>query len=275
MIRNKDGGMKRLAVLLLILAMVSGITACSSNGKQVKNIYIYQNKPEIDEALKKVTAAYTAEHPDVQFTIETIGENYFTILKTKQATGDLPDVFTVIGNQGLGLWQSQLEDLSDQPWTADMIDLAKDEITGDDGKIYGLPLAIEGYGYVYNKELFKQAGIAAVPVTFSELKEDITNLKTGGVQPLIGAYLDWYQAGNFLINIGIARQEDPQAFIRGLYDGTSSIVGNKTFEELAEFIQYDFANGKDGLNTSFNAQTSKLINGEVAVTLGGNASTHA
>jgi len=236
----------------------------------VKTIHIYQNKIEIDEALKKTAEAYTALHPNVRFQIDSISDNFSTGLKTKQTAGELPDVFTVLGNQDLKLWQSQLEDLSDQPWTGDMIDIARQGITGDDGKIYGLPVSIEGYGYVYNKQLFEKAGIAEVPVTLSNLKAAVEKLKASGTQPLIGAYMDWYQAGNFLVNMGIARQPDPQAFIKGLYDGSATFVGNEIFKEVAEFIKYDYSQGENGLSTSFNMQTSALSGGTVAMTLGGN-----
>ncbi|WP_025690180.1 ABC transporter substrate-binding protein [Paenibacillus zanthoxyli] len=273
----------RVTMLCVSLAGVLALTACggqagegqnsqtsSSESAKTKTIYIYQNKIEIDKALKKTAEAYTALHPDIQFSIESVSDNFSTGLKTKLASGELPDVFTVLGNQDLKLWQSQLEDLTDQPWTKDMIPLAKEGITGDDGKVYGLPVSVEGYGYVYNKKLFQQAGISKVPVTLTELKQDVESLKSAGIQPLVGAYMDWYQSGNFLVNMGIARQKDPLAFIKGLYDGTATFVGNEIFKEVADFIQYDFANGKNGLSTNFNNQTTQLVNGEIAMTLGGN-----
>ncbi|MFC5468151.1 ABC transporter substrate-binding protein [Cohnella suwonensis] len=247
-----------------------GATASASSASAVKTIHIYQSKIEIDEALKKTAAAYTALHPDVQFQIDSISDNYSTGLKTKQASGELPDVFTIIGNQDLKLWQSELEDISDQPWTKDMIDIAKKGITGDDGKVYGMPVSVEGYGYIYNKQLFQKSGITDVPLTLTALKTDVDQLKSAGIQPLIGAYMDWYQAGNFLVTMGIARQPDPEAFIKGLYDGSSTFVGNDVFKQVAEFIKYDYSQGKNGLSTNFNAQTTAMVNGDAAMTLGGN-----
>lgn len=241
-----------------------------SSANDVKTIYIYQNKIEIDEALQKTTADYTALHPDVHFKIESVSDNYATGLKAKLASGEMPDLFTVVGNQNLKMWQSHLENLADQKWTADMIDIAKPAITGSDGGIYGMPVSIEGYGYVYNKKLFHKAGIAGVPLTFTDFQTDVEKLKSAKVQPVIQAYSDWYQAGNFMVNMGIARQPNPNAFIKGLYDGSATFVGNDIFRQVAEFIQYDFKQGKNDLSTSFNAQTAALYNGEVAMTVGGN-----
>ena len=41
------------------------------------------------------------------------------------------------------LWLDNLEDLSDQKWTADMVDISKPDITHE-GRIYGFPVGIEG-----------------------------------------------------------------------------------------------------------------------------------
>ena len=68
------------------------------------------------------------------------------------------------------------------------------------------------------------------------------NWQIAGVSaPISETYMDWYQLGNFMINLGFAGQEDPKAFIDGLSDGSASFVGNKVFEELADFITFEYA----------------------------------
>jgi raffinose/stachyose/melibiose transport system substrate-binding protein len=233
-------------------------------------IHIYQVKIEIDKALKDVAEIYMRQNPNVDFVIDSVSDNYTTGLKTKFAGGQAPDIFTVLGGSDLELWRPNLADLSDQTWTKDMIDLARAGITGKDGKVYGMPVSIEGYGYMYNKALLEKAGVKKTPKTLSELKTAVAKLKASGIQPMTGTYMDWYQAGMFLVNMGIARQPDPEAFIAGLNDGKVSFVGNKVFKEVAEFIQYDFSNCASPLNTGFNQQTSAFIGEKVAITLGGN-----
>ena len=34
-----------------------------------------------------------------------------------------------------------------------------------DGKVYGLPLSMEGFGYIYNKDIFAEVGIDPLPKT--------------------------------------------------------------------------------------------------------------
>ncbi len=46
-----------------------------------------------------------------------------------------------------------VEDLSDQEWLKNAVDGSLDDVTLD-GKVYGIPVSVEGYGLVYNKEIF-------------------------------------------------------------------------------------------------------------------------
>ena len=73
-----------------------------------------------------------------------------------------------------------------------------------------------------------------------------------------------------MINLGFAGQEDPKAFIDGLSDGSTSFVGNKVFEELADFITFEYALDTNPSTTDFNTQTSLVGSGDMAITIGGN-----
>ncbi len=281
--------MKRSLTLLLAGSMCFSLSACKSSspqpgssnqeqGKQTeassdtegtKTIYMYQSKIEIDDALKKVAEAYKESHPGIDIVIESASDNYSTSLKTKFMGGEAPDIFTIVGYEDAKMWSSHLEDLSDQPWAGNMIDLAKEGITIDQA-VYGMPVSVEGFGYMYNKNLFEKAGITELPKTVSSFKQTVEKLEAAGIQPITEPYMDWYQAGNFMVNVGIARQDDPMEFIKGLNDGTQSFAGNKVFEELGNFLLYDVSKCASPFNTDFNTQMSTFSNQEVAITLGGN-----
>ena len=242
--------MKKPAALLLILALVLGLTACGSasssddasseNGDDVKTIYIYQTKIEIQEALEAVTAKYTETHPNVRFQIESTADGYNTGLKAKFAGGEAPDIFSITGYSDALVWQSRLADLSDEPWVSDMVPAAQENVLID-GQVLAFPLSVEAAGYVYNTALFQAAGIDKVPTTREELADAVQKLSDSGVAaPITECYMDWYQLGNFMVNLGFAGQEDSKAFIDGLNDGTETFVGNPVFEELADYITFEY-----------------------------------
>jgi multiple sugar transport system substrate-binding protein len=90
------------------------------------------------------------------------------------------------------------------------------------GKIWGLPIAAAARGMFYNKDLYKQAGIASPPATWSQLLADSVqiNKKTGtfgfafdgkGVQAFrYFGYFLWNGGGDFFTPAGKAAFNSPQ-----------------------------------------------------------------
>ena len=128
-----------------------------------------------------------------------------------------------------------LEDLSDQPWVKDLVK-GTDEPMTKDGKLYGMPIGVEGYGYIYNKDLFAKAGITELPKTLSQLEAAAQKLQAAGITPFENGYGEWWVLGNHFVNIPFAQQEDPNAFIDGLNKGTEKITGNEVFEKWIEAV---------------------------------------
>lgn len=242
----------------------------SSNKDQVE-IYIYQNKVEIDEGLKAACNAYTASHPNVTFKIESNSNDYATSLKAMFAGGNAPDIFSTQGNDDLALMKDYTADLSDQPWVANMSEPSRASGTID-GKVLGWPLIVEGYGYLYHKDLFEAAGITELPKTRDELILVCEQLKAHGIEPMLTNYAEWYQTGVYYMNMAIARQDDPMTFMDGLTAGTVNLVGNKEFEDLTAWISVEMENSLSPLNMDFNTQMAKFCMKEAAITLGGNFS---
>ncbi|MFE7083303.1 ABC transporter substrate-binding protein [Priestia megaterium] len=258
-------------------------TACSNEsaaGNKANNdgkgnkvvVDIFQGKVEIADQLKALTDQYAKEHPNVTFNIQSVGggADGSSALKAKFASGNAPDLFTNGGYQDAQTWKAKLEDLSDQPWVKDAYDGTLDPMTMD-GKIYGQPTNLEGYGFTYNKALFKKAGITELPKTFSELEATAKKLKAAGITPFSIGYGEWFVLGMHGINIPFANQKDPDAFIKGLNDGTAKIEGNKEFQQYLKLLDLTVKYGnKNPLTTDYNTQVTKFANGEAAMIQQGN-----
>ena len=232
-------------------------------------IYIYQSKYEIDEALKAACAEYTALYPNVTFVVESSSsEDFQTQLKAMFSGGNAPDIFSTTGNVDLQLMSEYMEDLSDQSWVPYMSEPAM-EGGSVDGVVYGFPLAVEGHGYVYHKDMFAAAGITETPKTLTELREACDKLVAAGYTPFSSNFMEFYQSAMFHMNSPIARQADPMAFIAGLNDGTETIIGNQAFIDMANLISLEFSYAKSPLNTDFNTEVSDFATGQAAMMLGG------
>ncbi|SHM78066.1 ABC transporter substrate-binding protein [Gracilibacillus kekensis] len=292
--------MKRgLFLFLSMLFVVAIITGCSSsdsggddtssegedtnteeeteestdNSEEQVTLDFFQFKVEIADQLEEMIAEYEAENPNIKINLETVGggADYGAALKAKFASGEEPDIFNNGGFKELELWKEHLADLSDEPWVDNLLPIGKVPMTDTDGKLYGMPVNLEGYGFIYNKDLFEQAGIAEAPTTLTELKEAAQKLEDNGITPFAAGYGEWWVIGQHLLNIPFAQQEDPDTFIEGLYDGSETFIGNEKFEQFKEVIDTEIEYGNDNpITTDYNTQVTLFASGETAMLQQGN-----
>ena len=260
---------KVLAVSVGVLAgcFILQSSAFADEGKTT--VKVVQFKTELSEQMNDMAEAYMEEHPDVDLQIESIiSEDYDTVLKTRFANGEAPDIFSNQGYQNMTLWSEYLEDLSDQPWVDEMVDTSKEGISMD-GKIYGLPLYIEGYGFLYNKDYFEQAGITEVPTTLDEFKEVVQKLEDAGISPISVNGAEWYPNGLFLANIPVASQDDPNKFLEDLNNGTETFRDNQLFYDWLDLVDVMKEHAvTDPLSVDFSGVVSDFATGKVAMIMG-------
>ncbi|WP_019534235.1 ABC transporter substrate-binding protein [Paenibacillus ginsengihumi] len=277
-------GFKKTAALTMSAALLAGLAAgCGGNQAQDGNnagggaegnqvtLKIFQFKVEINEALNRLKDEYEKTHPNVKLQIETVGggADYGAALKTKFASNDAPDIFNNGGFREMETWMEHLEDLSDQPWVKDIAPVAKEPMSKD-GKIYGQPMNIEGYGFLYNKELFQKAGITELPKTLSQLEEAAKKLQAIGVTPFSNGYQEWWILGNHTFNVAVARQPDPNQFIAGLNDGSQKF-GGPIFDDWTRLVDLTLKYGQPNpLTTDYNTQVTNFATGKAAMMQQGN-----
>lgn len=123
-------------------------------------ISIFQFKVEAKDAFQKAIDIYTAANPQIKINMETVGggDDYGASLRAKMQSGQEPTIFNIGGPQDVLDWQDKLVDLSDQPWVDQAVDGTLGSVTID-GKVYGMPYAVEGYGIIVNREIFEAAGV--------------------------------------------------------------------------------------------------------------------
>ncbi|WP_372638264.1 ABC transporter substrate-binding protein [Cohnella sp.] len=246
-------------------------TPAGESPKKNVTIKMFQFKVEIAEQLQNLVNEYEKE-TGVKVQIETVGggADYGAALKAKFNSGDKPDIFNNGGFSDLDLWLENLEDLSDQPWVKDLVK-GTDEPMTHDGKLYGMPIGVEGYGFIYNKDLFAKAGITELPKTLSQLEDAAKKLQDNGITPFINGYGEWWVLGNHFVNLPFAYQADPNAFIAGLNDGSQKIPGNEVFENWTKLFDLTVKyGGKNPLQTDYNTQVTEFATGKAAMTQQGN-----
>ena len=176
---------KIISILLSMGLVVTSFAGCGtkSTAKEDGNgqgepveIVLYQYKLEIAKQLDAAVEKYMSQHKDVKIIVESNGEGYGTTLQAKMQSGQEPTIFNVQGPSDVNDWMHKLEDLSDQPWIEHTAKGTLEDITKDD-KVYGLPCGVEGYGFIYNKGIFEDAGIHAEEIKdFDSLEKAVIEL---------------------------------------------------------------------------------------------------
>ncbi|WP_050613409.1 ABC transporter substrate-binding protein [Bacillus testis] len=148
-------------LLLVAMSLASCSSSKSSSGtKDQITLDVFQFKVEFKDQFQKVAKKYQDEHPNVKINITTVGggQDYGAALKSKFASGKEPTIYNIGGPQDVEDWKNKLADLSDTKAASKALKGSLDGVSTG-GKVLGLPFNQEGYGFLYNKEVFEKAGI--------------------------------------------------------------------------------------------------------------------
>lgn len=259
-----------MAIVAIALVLASGFAAGEREASNKKVIRISQFKVEIADDFQTLAKEYE-QLTGVRVEVESLpSTNYQSTLRTKLAAGELPEIFNNEGYTQLVEWAEYLEDLSGERWVKDM---SESTIFGGsvDGKVYALPLYLEGYGFCYNKDMFEKAGIKSLPGTLSELEEACVKLEQAGFTPFGLPFGGNYNPGLFMFNVAVAQQPDVDAFIADAVAGKADFVGNKVMQEWVDLLDLTLEHCLGNpLELDFTGQMSTFALGEVAMTLANN-----
>ncbi|WP_160677735.1 ABC transporter substrate-binding protein [Clostridium sp. C8-1-8] len=145
------------------------MVGCGSNGggsssKSGKTeVTLIQNKVEIQPELENAAKQFNSSQSDVEVKVlGAAGDNLVTTLQSQFASSPAkaPTIFTCNSGSEFEKFFKYMAPM-DSAAAAKNIAKGQAEDTMKDGKLYGLPLAVEGIGLVYNKQMFKDAGIDA------------------------------------------------------------------------------------------------------------------
>jgi raffinose/stachyose/melibiose transport system substrate-binding protein len=133
--------------------LVTALSGCATTGNQ---LYILQNKPEIDTQLKAFAKIFEGEG-NVKVKVISCGGDSCSLgtqLQSDIAAGETPDIFVIDGLSAYNQYKDLILDVTGEKWSTDT-DLAFKV----DGRVYGFPVAVEGWGMAYNADLLAKANI--------------------------------------------------------------------------------------------------------------------
>ncbi|MCM3440585.1 ABC transporter substrate-binding protein [Metabacillus halosaccharovorans] len=163
--RSKKVFLGLFSIVFLVSVILAGCGNAGSSepeksdGDQV-TLDIFQFKVEFKDQFEAVAKQYEEANPGVKINIQTVGggEDYGAALRSKFASGDEPAIFNIGGPTDVIDWEDSLADLSSSKAADAALEGTLDGVTKDE-QVLGLPFNQEGYGLIYNTEIFEKAGI--------------------------------------------------------------------------------------------------------------------
>ncbi len=269
--------MKKILLWVAVIALVaaSGIlVGCAGRGS---GITLEQNKPEIDAALKAYAQTWT-KAGNAAMTIKSVGGgtnvDLGTQLKADFAAGDMPDIFVIAGIQDYKEWAAIILDLSGEKWVSDTSVPFK-----VDGKVYGFPVSVEGWGLAYNADILAKAGVdpktlnnlAAYKAAFAKLDAQKAALGLKSVVSMCASIdMSWVTADhnfNSLLSNGL-----PYGDMSVTNDLLAGKVDEKRLSEYADWVELLFKYADKSVLTTgnYDAQVGAFASQQAAFIHQGN-----
>lgn len=175
---------KHFAFIIAAIAASSALTGCggdtsssdsSDEAGKTATVRFLNFKPEIATAYEEIVKTYKEETGNTVI-VETAANNtYEQTLSAKMATSEAPAIFQVNGPRGYSNWKDYCADLTGTELYQHLTD--KNSALSFDGKCYGIPYTVEGYGIIYNKEITDRYFALESKTTSFESMEDINDFE--------------------------------------------------------------------------------------------------
>lgn len=271
--------MRKLLSLLIVLSILSTAFILPAFAEDVE-VTLFSLKVEIDPALQKYAQKYMETHPGVKVKIESLGggADYAGVLKSKKQAGQMPSIFQIEGQSGYDLWAEDIADISAAKFNEHTVHAFKNP----DGVSVGFPVAIEGYGLGYNKDILDKAGVdpaslntfAGIQAAFEKLDAMKADLGLDAVVASAASISGgmWWSMGQHVWNVyytGGLEYTDRSLIDMAMKEGK---VDKERLDQFAKYVKLlmDYSDQRVLTSGSYNDQISAFATEKTAFICQGN-----
>ncbi|MFB5662334.1 ABC transporter substrate-binding protein [Alteribacillus sp. HJP-4] len=188
---------KSAAAVLGLSLMAAGCSNSSSGGSGDStelSIFSTITTESEKQALEELIEKFEEENEGIQIDMNFPGPDYESLMRTKMAANDMPDLFDTHG-WAKTRYKDYVADLSEEEWSGN-IDEAMDPVLRDEeGKLYAMPLNQAKDGISYNATLLEEYGIEP-PETFAEFEEALATIEEKGKGEVTPLWMTADEAGS-------------------------------------------------------------------------------
>jgi raffinose/stachyose/melibiose transport system substrate-binding protein len=258
-----------IIILLAVFFLLPGVSVYAGGGEQksnapagVKKITLYQRKAELNDRFEELAEIYQKE---TGIEVEVLGassDSYITSIQGKLTSKQELTIFTIRTGVETEQLKAYLADLSKEPYLGN-INTGMELVV--DGKVVGIPYGIEGYGFMYNKNLVKAGDITSL----ENFEKTFAALRSAGKDPFELSDKGFMLVGHIL-NVPFALQSDPLAFIGRLNKGEVKMANTKEFQEWAKYMVLIREYCGNPLEITYDQQIANFATGKTVMINQGN-----
>jgi len=206
------------------------------------------------------------EEHNVEFEIIHSANGMGDIMAARINSGDVPDIFQSEIGPAMEAYAEYALDLTGEP----MLDAFVDELVASvtvDGRVMALPWGPNCISFMYNKQLFAEAGITKLPQSIDELEELCKELQAKGITPFaFGHQASWitgHLAASFVAQENVT---DPMGTIAKLKSGELTFDTLKYYKNLFRVIDLTLEYGVEKtMEYDWERSEVALANGDAAI----------
>jgi ABC-type glycerol-3-phosphate transport system substrate-binding protein len=241
----------KLALTVLSLAVAAWVVSgCMGDSDSKESdgpvtLTVWENigaySPETKKALDTIAAEFRKAHPNVRIKRETLPRDALEAkMRASIAAKSGADVVAMIPGIYAQDYRDGLIPLEDRLTDEQRESIPlMEESTSPDGHLYALPFTSYGYFILYNKALFKKAGLSGEPLeTWPELVDACEKLKATGSVPIASGFKDGEELENYLYPLGGQLMTDADLEACGRFElplTSEAFVG--TFDAVVDLAQ--------------------------------------
>lgn len=282
---------RRITAVILVCIMAIGLLGCGMSEGTITDAdsevvipVMFRIDPSMDQGQYREMVEGFNQLYEGQYRVEVewvtaTEQGYREKIKLLNALDELPAVITDVAFNA-ELYENMADngrfvdlrpymEQSDE-WSELLSDTTMETLCWENGEIYLSPITsglFSSAGIFYNKDIFKEAGIAEFPETWEEFFECLETLKTAGKEPLALHGGGTYWGPMLIATSYMASEPDGKKFLMEVLPDSYS---NAEMERLLWCVEtlYDYTY-EDALEIEFSDAAERFYAGDAAIIANG------
>lgn len=197
-------------------------------------------------------------------------DQFENVLNSKLAVGEGADIFYVRSGITLKKYQPDkyMMDLSDQEWVKRYTDWAKEGTSYNGKTVQFQTWSVDGWGLMYNKAMFEEAGITEVPKDYASLKEACDKILAIGKTPIYEPGAAQWHLATWFSELTTQIEADNSGYYDALNENKKFLAEedglSTALSQMAEMEKAGYF-GKDVMANTWEDMVAKMASGDYAM----------